>query len=291
MRAMCLLICGMNRGVNRGKDVLALSKRLKRMTGQWVKAKDHNDRLKTKLEMLLSPEWRARVLADLGGKAALTRWERMSGMLPRRVKDPLKPHASLAQIRARAANLRKAKAALQSGLERRLRARERRRRLNDAHPNIVFDKVKMDMEGQFRLAPVLRSVVRVKALHKRAETPEEREAREERNAYIRSIKYRKAEPIPVWPFEFRAAAGEGVGMETAPTDVIPAKRSAEPRPLAVPHMRYVSEALEAPQEMNFDSVSAVIPKVPRPCLRRDEREARDDIRENLKDHSHVTGVP
>ena len=210
------MLCIVDLRLNGGRDVLRLARQTEQVASELRQAGEHNRRLKLKLDMLLSPLWRARVLKDLGGEAMLTRWE---AQVRGKIRDPLKPHASMAQRLARSANLEKARDTLRRRNERQATAKERRKRFDDTHPNILFDRVKVDSEGQFRLAPIPRAKVKVvKTIIRRAETPDETEARLERNAYIRSVRYVEAAPIPVWPFEFRAAAetfgAEEVAYET-----------------------------------------------------------------------------
>ena len=190
-----------------------MSKQLARAIQQLIQAEAHNWRVKTKAEMLMNAQWRARVLRDLGGEKALTRWERLSGHW-RKTKDILKPHASPAQRRARAANLEKAQLA---NRDKRFKSGPKRKAGDDYHPNIVFDRVKVDMEGQFRLAPIMRQKIKIKA----QATPSPTQPK----THLRSITYTKINPIPLWPIEFRAAQG----MEAYET------KSAPPNPV-IPHL-------------------------------------------------------
>ena len=207
--ALCRLICTMDTLINGGREVLRMSKQLGRAIQQLIQAEAHNWRVKTKAEMLMNAQWRARVLRDLGGEAALTRWERLSGHW-RKPRDILNPHASPAQRRARAVNLEKAQLA---NRDKRFKSGPKRKAGNDYHPNIVFDRVKVDMEGQFRLAPIMRQKIKIKAQAAPSPTPPK--------THIKSITYTKINPIPLWPIEFRVAAS---------SPVIPAKHSAAPGP-------------------------------------------------------------
>ena len=170
-----------------------MSKQLARAVQQLIQAEEHNGRVKTKAEMLMNGQWRARVLRDLGGEKALRRWERLSGRW-KKPRDILNPHASPAQRRARAANLEKAKAANRDKL---LKAGPKHKAGNNFHPNIVFDRVKVDMEGQFRLAPIMRQKIKVKAQERPQAAPPK--------THIKSITYTKINPIALWPVEFRVA--------------------------------------------------------------------------------------
>ncbi len=183
-----------------------MSNQLARAVQQLIKAEEHNGRVKTKAEMLMNANWRARVLRDLGGETALTRWERLTGRW-RKPKDILKPDASPAQRRARAANLEKAKAANRDKL---FKSGPTRKAGNDYHPNIVFDRTRVDMEGQFRLAPIMRQKITVKAQAAPNPTPPK--------TYAKSITYTKINPIPLWPIEFRIAEGIALSL-SAPSPV------------------------------------------------------------------------
>ena len=184
-----------------------MSKQLGRAIQQLIQAEAHNGRVKTKAEMLMNAQWRARVLRDLGGEKALERWERLSGHW-RKPKDILKPHASPAQRRAQAANLEKAQLANRDKL---FKSGPKRKAGDDYHPNIVFDRVKVDMEGQFRLAPIMRQKIKIKAQAAPSPTPSK--------THIKSITYTKINPIPLWPIEFRVA--EGTAPPSPPPSSVP----------------------------------------------------------------------
>ena len=184
-----------------------MSNQLARIVQQLIKAETHNGRVKTKADMLMNANWRARVLRDLGGETALTRWERRAGRW-RKPRDILKPDASPAQRRARAANLEKAKAANRDKL---FKSGPKRKAGNDYHPNIVFDRVRVDMEGQFRLAPIMRQKITVKAQAAPNPTPPK--------TYAKSITYTKINPIPLWPIEFRTA--EGIALSSSAPPPVP----------------------------------------------------------------------
>lgn len=182
------------------REVLRTARRVAKVTRELIKAETHNERVLLKWEMLLTPHWRERVLRELGGVKALKRWERLNDRAAKRRAGItiVKPHASPAQRQARAANLAKAKAAL---FEK--RAKTPRRFYDDSHPNIYKDPCKVDMKGQFRLAPIQRSKHKVKSQSVRAATP---------RRDVTHVKYSKIDPIPLWPQdyeivgEFEAAA-------------------------------------------------------------------------------------
>ena len=59
----------------RPQAVLAISRRVARLVSAYVKVATHNAHLRRKVDMLVSPEWRSRLLEDLGGLKALARWD------------------------------------------------------------------------------------------------------------------------------------------------------------------------------------------------------------------------
>ncbi len=261
--ALCRLICTMDTLINGGREALRMSMQLAHAVQQLIQAEEHNWRVKTKAEMLMNAQWRARVLRDLGGEKALARWERLSGHW-RKTKDILKPHASPAQRLARAANLEIAKAANRDKL---FKSGPKHKAGDDYHPHIVFDRVKVDMEGQFRLAPIMRQKIKIKA--QAAPNPQTLKTR------LRPITYTKINPIPLWPIEFRVA--EGIAAEAAyetksapPNPVIPHKtRSvADAGPADVPQEQSTNKPRKRPQALNTDSALAGPQLIP--------RQARDD---------------
>jgi len=90
------------------KQLAKASRRVHQAVKGLIAAGEHNIRLETKLAMLASPEWRARVLRDLGGDAALERWVRimdkrraaMDALFGGRAQE--RPRPSDAQLIARA---------------------------------------------------------------------------------------------------------------------------------------------------------------------------------------------
>ncbi len=236
-----------------------MSKQLGRAVQQLIQAEAHNERVKTKAEMLMNANWRARVLRDLGGEAALARWERLSGRW-RKPRDILKPHASLAQSRARAANLEKAQLANRDKL---FKSGPKRKAGDDLHPNIVFDRVKVDMEGQFRLAPIMRQKIKVKAQERPQAAPPK--------TYAKSITYTKINPIALWPVEFRAAEGlQAYETKSAAQNIVIPHADAGPSNL--PHGQSRSKARRQSQALNLYTVYPELPLVP--------GQARDDIESN-----------
>ena len=191
----------------------------------------HNSRAERKLAMLAAPAWRARVLRDLGGEAALARWERIMDKR-RAALEALfwgggdyapSPRPSDAQLMARAANLQKAKLALfRARFQKTCREPFKYRSFDMANPQVFVDRVKVDQEGEFRLAPLKRVQKHVpkrqsahgtdtKKLH-RKETKEPH-----RKELGPKINYTPLNPIALYPAEFRAA--QRLGNEIAEVHV------------------------------------------------------------------------
>lgn len=139
---MCALICA---GVS-ADDALRLSRKVARAVRALIKAQTTAYQAQLKRAMLATPHWRARVLRDLGGKRALERWdERFAKAVQRQAYEtsPRKRPLTCAQIAAYAWMKHKRQIGWTS--------------LNlNGHPRIVFDRVRTDFEGQFRLAPLPR---------------------------------------------------------------------------------------------------------------------------------------
>jgi len=177
------------------KEVLKNARRIARAARALIRAEQANARTELKLAMLLSPNWRARVLKDLGGTRALSRWERRTGVTrPRKRRCTLTP----AQKEVRVMNLKKARAAKREKVAPKLKSF-----WSDDHPQIFRDPVQVDQEGQFRLAPIKR-----RPCIKTSQAPMRKVT-----GVTTRIKYNKINPIPLWPAEFRAAQE----MEESPT--------------------------------------------------------------------------
>jgi len=107
------------------------------------------------------------------------------------------PHPSRAQIVARAANLKKAKLALwRKRFQAECRAKRTYRSFEHDNPGILVDRVKVDMEGEFRLA----ALKRVPKLR-----PTKRDRPKTTVKSSRKIYYTQIDPIEIYPIEFRAA--------------------------------------------------------------------------------------
>jgi len=193
-----------------------------------IGAATHNDRLARKLDMLASPTWRARVLKDLGGEAVLARWERI---MAKRHKiavfgDTPRAHASPAQRLARAANLKKAKLALwRKRFQAECRAKRKYRSFERPNPKTLVDRVKVDMEGQFRLAALKRAPLKHGEIKRSKQTvkPAVKDAPKAEMKRVTKTKvyYTQIDPIEIYPLEFRAAEminpcedGRVEGLET-----------------------------------------------------------------------------
>ena len=206
-----LMMLLLDRGAHR--QFFAASRQINKTVTAYIKASEFNGRVERKLDMLACAAWRSRVLAELGGRGAIERWERimrrrlkLKADLKKQVQKWLKPHASPAQRAARAANLAKARAALfrkqvQQGAM--LGQGGRVRSFDIANPSVLVDRVKVDQSGYFRLAPLERIVNVSRAPQK---SPEGFPASFSQDFKKRpKVYYSQLNPIAVWPAEFRAA--------------------------------------------------------------------------------------
>ncbi len=123
-----------------GRACLKTARVMRKIARLIIQIEQENGRVTLKANMLKSSGWRARVLRDLGGVGALSRWE-----------------ASLKRSKERR-NIRPAPPTWFEERRRAERNAERRRIASFApsHPLIFKDKIRMDFEGQFRLAPLPR---------------------------------------------------------------------------------------------------------------------------------------
>jgi len=205
LRGLCALVCIMS-DKQLYKQQAKASRRMHQAVKGLIAAGEHNIRLETKLAMLASPEWRARVLRDLGGDAALERWVRimdkrraaMDALFGGRAQE--RPRPSDAQLIARAANLQKAKLALfHKRFQHTCRESVRRRGFDMPNPNSFVDRYKVDQEGQFRLAPLKRF-----ASHKGVKKPDFNRGDQD-PASDHKLRYSALDPIELYPAEFHAA--------------------------------------------------------------------------------------
>ena len=212
-----LMMLLLDRGAHR--QFFAASRQINKTVTAYIKASEFNGRVERKLDMLACAAWRSRVLAELGGRGAIERWERimrrrlkLKADLKKQVQKWLKPHASPAQRAARAANLAKARAALfrkqvqQGGL---LGQGGRGRSFDIANPGVLVDRVKVDQSGQFRLAPLER-IVPLERIIDVSRAPQ-KSSEGFPASFSHGVKkrpkvyYSQLNPIAVWPAEFRAA--------------------------------------------------------------------------------------
>ena len=129
-----------------------LTSRVRRVSAAILKVKVHNILLERKLDMLRTPDWRARVLKDLGGMARLKSWDAawlrhlayLAGEAPKRAVKPLKPEPVWWRSPERVAE------------SERLKARFRLCEKACVNPRTFKDPFKVDFEGEFRLAPIPR---------------------------------------------------------------------------------------------------------------------------------------
>ena len=181
----------------------------------------HNIRADRKLSMLASPSWRARVLRDLGGIAVLERWERIMAKR-REAMDAIyrggphyepRTYPSEAQRLARAANLKKAKLALfRKRFQQACRDTFKRRSFEAPSydgfgPNTLVDRVKVDQEGEFRLAPLKRVGTKTQQENTTRHQLQETKDRGPK------VYYSDLDPIALYPAEFYAAQKVDAEME------------------------------------------------------------------------------
>jgi len=131
-------------------DVERLSYRVARLVKAYVKVGTHNALVSRKLDMLADPNWRGRVLKDLGGLRKLKLWDkammRAQGLLPARNRKAVPRDDEPAWLRTpeRIAE------------SERLKARKRAILKANVNPKTNRDRYKVDMDGLFRLAPLPR---------------------------------------------------------------------------------------------------------------------------------------
>jgi len=141
------------------------------------RASEQAERYRWKLNMLRTPEWRARVLKDLGGMKALTRW--INQPPPHKAFRPKRRPLSAKRLAQRERMKLCAKAS--------------------AHPRIFRDPCRLDQEGIFRLPTKRRHILR--------RIPRHPLIIEHEYTYDARPVYQLAEfsePITIWPDEFLA---------------------------------------------------------------------------------------
>lgn len=127
---------------------MPIAQKIVRLVRVASKLEAHNVQLRLKLDMLSNAPWRERVLKDLGGLRKLKLWEackaRIEARSAARVKEVARKGPSWLYAPERIAE------------SERLKARKRKVFRANQHPRIVRDRYKVDMEGEFRLAPLPR---------------------------------------------------------------------------------------------------------------------------------------
>jgi len=113
-----------------------------------TKLEAHNVQLRNKLKMLSHKQWREKVLRDLGGLQKLKLWEATKARIEARAAAPRQ-----GPKRKSPAWLYTAERIAESE---RLKARKRACLKAGQNPRIVRDRCKVDVEGDFRLAPLPR---------------------------------------------------------------------------------------------------------------------------------------
>jgi len=182
-------------------DVLSYSFKILRLVRVFTRFEAQNILTKRKLEMLCNSAWRDRVLRELGGMRKLRLWEAAHKRLQERASRAPKPAKPLEP-----AWLYTPERIAESE---RLKARVRACAKACAPDRVVRDRVKMDFEGEFRLAPLPRG---------------ERAPRRRKVYTAASLTEYDYNPLPfapqsgfgpaaVWPAEFRAAMMVEARME------------------------------------------------------------------------------
>ncbi len=130
-------------------DVLRYSHKLRRLVRVFTRLDAQNILMRRKLAMLSDKSWRERVLNDLGGMRRLKRWEATKARLENRTGSapktltPQDPAWLLTPERIARSE--------------RLKARARANGRAGAPEGVFRDRVKMDFDGLFRLAPLPRA--------------------------------------------------------------------------------------------------------------------------------------
>ena len=168
-----------------------LTQKIRRIVRLAGKLEMQNVLLKRKLEMLMDKDWRERVLKQLGGKRRLKSWEAAAA---RNTKPCYKPAPEPGPIWLYT-DKRRAESE-------RLKAHVRKCARACVSPGILRDRIRMDFEGQFRLAPLPRRVgaVRQERIYTQASICD---------YFYNAMPYYEMKtfgPATVWPAEFRAAA-------------------------------------------------------------------------------------
>ena len=194
--------------VKRYGDVLSVSKRVARLIKAYVKVSTHNAHLRRKADMLLNPDWRARVLKDLGGSEALIRWDKSV------TRARLRREGYLAPIKRR-----KAEGPIGFNTpehiaeSERLKAHKRACAKACASAREFRDPFKMDQDGLFRLAPLPRLGTGQSADTRAPRIYTRQTIEDYHYNAVPLYKPKGLGPAPVWPIEFYAAMGMSLILE------------------------------------------------------------------------------
>ena len=205
-----------------------LSHKMYRVVRLGIKLETQNILLKRKLDMLFDKCWRDRVLKQLGGMRRLKSWEAAAkrNAKPRREAgydfdaDPvwLDTQERRAESERLKEHVRKCARACIS-------------------PNVVRDRIRMDFEGQFRLAPIPRQ---------KGATRKEKiyTAGSICDYYYNAVPYHEVKtfgPATVWPAEFRAAI-EAEKMVREEREPSASSKSATTSNSVIPHEAQADDA-------------------------------------------------
>lgn len=188
--------------------MLSVSKRVARLIKAYVKVATHNAHLKRKVDMLLSPAWRARVLKDLGGSEALIRWDKSV------TRARLRREGYLAPIKRRKADRPIGfNTPAHIAESERLKAHKRDCARACAPAGDLRDPYKMDREGLFRLAPLPRLSGGQSAETRVPKIYTQQTIGDYHYNAIPLYRPKGLGPAPVWPIEFYAAMGMSLILE------------------------------------------------------------------------------
>ena len=193
LRAQYALLCAqLLAAIANPESALALAQTLRRHVRAMIQASQAHFRSRQKMAMLLRPDWRERVISELGGWKRLRHWAYRQEVLEivppsKTYKPPYPPVPD------------------EEELERRARMRELMKA--SIHPLILRDPCRMDFEGWFRLPPQTRLKNPINEHPQYYDYEYDFDPRPV--ADFTGIKT----PITVWPEEFRAAAEVRPAME------------------------------------------------------------------------------
>ena len=183
----------------RPKAVLAVSRRIARLVRAYVKVATHNTHLARKVEMLLNPAWRSRVLEDLGGYEALYRWDEAVSRAQMRQQGNFAPQR---HTNPEPVWMREPERIAESE---RLKAHARDCASACVNPRTLRDAYKVDRDGLFRLAPLPR--LRGEGASRKAVIYTAQTIGDYRFNAVPIYRPDGLGPAPVWPIEFYAAIG------------------------------------------------------------------------------------